>query len=169
MQCLAEAYTLLRFQGLSAREMHEVFARWNSEASDLQSYLLEISSKIVTFPDDRSDGDEEVHLLDKILDAAGSKGTGKWTVQSAADLGVASPCISAALEARFVSAQKDVRCRLERTFLSLPSQATSTSGGNASVGGGGSRERPRPLLPNATLADALLFAGDTLDSLDAGF
>ena len=141
MQYLAEAYTLLKLKGLDPQGMREIFERWNGEGSELQSYLMEITSKIVTFPDDK---DEGAYVLDKILDAAGSKGTGKWTVQCAADCGIAAPCIAAALEARFVSAQKDLRSKLEETLSSADSSA--------------SESRQAQGVSIEVIAEALLFA-----------
>ena len=152
MQFLAEAYALLRAQGMGNEEMGSVFRGWNEDGSDLQSYLMEISSKILSFPDDRPQGGDEGYLIDKVLDAAGSKGTGKWTVQCAADLGIAAPCISAALEARFVSSDVDLRRRMQDLFSSVcPAPPTA---GQEMDGEG----EARPKLAVQTVADALLFA-----------
>ena len=140
MQYLAEAYMLLKHKGLSPAAMKEIFAAWNSSESELQSYLMEITSKIVTFPDDEN---EDGYVLDSILDAAGSKGTGKWTVQCAADCGIAAPSISAALEARFVSAQKELRCQLSEKF-------PATIGASAI--------EPQEIFSIQTIAEALLFS-----------
>jgi 6-phosphogluconate dehydrogenase len=145
MQYLAEAYALLKFSGHSAQEMEKIFTEWNSESSELQSYLMEITSKIVTFPDEKTGG--KGYVLDKILDAAGSKGTGKWTVQCAADCGIAAPSIAAALEARFVSAQKDLRCQLKRKLSEEGCAVTPPK-----------RSQRDAYLPVDTIADALLFS-----------
>ena len=81
MQLICEAYNILKHGlGLSAQEMHDVFAEWNK--GELDSYLIEISRDILAFKD--TDG---APLVDKILDTAGQKGTGKWTVINSQDLG----------------------------------------------------------------------------------
>lgn len=103
MQLICEAYQLLQSGlGLSADELHEVFAEWNK--GELDSFLIEISSAIFATKDE--DGKP---LLDKILDAAGQKGTGKWTVTSALDLGMPVTLIGEAVFARCLSALKDER------------------------------------------------------------
>lgn len=106
MQLIAEAYNLMRsVLGMECREISEVFASWNK--GKLQSYLIQITSAILKKEDDEcKDGSL---ILDKIKDKTGSKGTGKWTVQQAADCGMAAPTISAALEARYISAKKEER------------------------------------------------------------
>jgi 6-phosphogluconate dehydrogenase len=104
MQLIAEAYDLLRHaMGLEAAEIAEVFAEWNH--GPLASYLIEITAAILNVID------PETHrpLVDVILDKAGQKGTGKWTAQIALDLGVPIPTISAALDARALSAMKETR------------------------------------------------------------
>jgi 6-phosphogluconate dehydrogenase len=104
MQLIAEAYDLLRsVGGLSAAELHEVFAEWNGGA--LQSYLIEITRDIFA----RRDPETGQPLVDVILDTAGQKGTGKWTSQNAFDLGAAIPTINAAVEARILSSFKAER------------------------------------------------------------
>lgn len=103
MQVIAEAYDVMRkLLGMSAGEMADVFAEWNEEQ---QSYLMEITAKVL----DTVDPETGKPLVDMILDAAGQKGTGKWGIQDALDLGVAVPTISAAAEARIVSAMKSER------------------------------------------------------------
>lgn len=106
MQLIAESYNLMKSCfGMSPEEMSKVFGDWNKR--DLESYLIEITSIILTKKDDLlGDGN---YVLDKIKDQTGSKGTGKWTVQQAADVGMPAPVISAALEARYISAQKPLR------------------------------------------------------------
>ena len=89
--------------GLTNAEIAAALADWNS--GDLSSFLVEISAAIFAKPDDRGEGD----LIDKILDKTGMKGTGKWTVQQAADLSVAAPTIEASLDARFLSGIKEER------------------------------------------------------------
>jgi len=103
MQLIAEAYHLLRdAAGLSNDEMHDVFAEWNR--GELDSYLVEITRDILAARDD-----EGRSVLDTILDAAGQKGTGKWTVRSAADLGVPMTLVAEAVFARALSALKEER------------------------------------------------------------
>ena len=102
MQVIAEAYDLMRASGMSADEMAETFARFNS--GRLESYLIEITSQILRRRDD--DGQP---LVDKVLDAAAQKGTGRWTVESALDLGQPLTLISEAVFARIVSSLKDER------------------------------------------------------------
>jgi 6-phosphogluconate dehydrogenase len=103
MQIIAEAYHVMR-EGLALphAEMHRIFGRWN--AGDLQSYLIEITRDIMAFPD--TDGKP---LLEKILDSAGQKGTGKWTGINSLELGIPVTLISEAVYARCLSALKDER------------------------------------------------------------
>ncbi len=104
MQILAEVYDILkRGKSFTNAELHELFATWNK--GDLQSFLMEITADVFLQKDDAGDGD----LVDKILDVAGSKGTGKWTSQSAMDLGTAVPVIDAAVTMRSVSTLKAER------------------------------------------------------------
>ncbi|TWT93799.1 decarboxylating NADP(+)-dependent phosphogluconate dehydrogenase [Stieleria varia] len=107
MQLICEAYQLLHeLGGLSNDELYDVFDDWNR--GDLQSYLIEISRDIFSVKDDQG-GDG--HLVDKIMDVAGAKGTGKWMSQLALDLGVPSTLVTTAVFARGLSAQKDARVR----------------------------------------------------------
>ena len=104
MQLIAEAYGLFRDGfGLSADETADIFDEWNR--GDLESYLIEITAKILRVKDPESGKP----LIDLILDKAGQKGTGKWTSQLALDLGVPIPTIDAAIVARILSSQKEVR------------------------------------------------------------
>ena len=104
MQLICEAYWMLKHAvGLSNAELFDVFDDWNR--GELQSYLIEISRDIFSVADDMADGD----LVDKVLDVAGAKGTGKWMSQLALDLGVPSTLVTAAVYARALSAQKDSR------------------------------------------------------------
>ena len=103
MQLICEAYHLMKEGlGMSAQEMHDVLAEWNQ--GDLDSFLIEITRDILAFKD--TDGQP---LLDKILDAAGQKGTGKWTVINSQELGVPITLMAEAVYARNVSALKDER------------------------------------------------------------
>ncbi len=108
MQLICEAYNIMKNGlGMSAQEMHEVFAEWNK--GELDSYLVEITRDILAYKD--TDG---TPLVDKILDTAGQKGTGKWTVQNSADLGIPITLIAEAVYARCVSALKDERVKAAR-------------------------------------------------------
>jgi 6-phosphogluconate dehydrogenase len=119
MQLICEAYDLLqRGLGLTADELHEVFAEWNK--GELDSYLIEISSEIFTHKDE--DGKP---LVDKILDAAGQKGTGKWTAISALDLGQPVTLIGESVFARCLSALKDERVTASK-ILAGPATKAST-------------------------------------------
>ncbi|MGB1816245.1 MAG: NADP-dependent phosphogluconate dehydrogenase, partial [Rubripirellula sp.] len=107
MQLICEAYQLLHeLGGLNNDELYDVFEKWNQ--GDLQSYLIEISRDIFSVKDDQG-GDG--FLVDKILDIAGAKGTGKWMSQLALDLGVPSTLVTTAVFARGLSAQKEARVR----------------------------------------------------------
>jgi 6-phosphogluconate dehydrogenase len=114
MQLIAEAYFLLKHVlGLSAQELHEIFVEWNK--GELDSYLIEITADIFT----KIDEETGKPLVDVILDKAGQKGTGKWTSQSALDLGVPLPLITESVFARFISAMKDERVKASK-LLSGP-------------------------------------------------
>jgi len=119
MQLICEAYQLLsEGLGLSADEMHEIFAEWNR--GELSSYLIEITANILAYKDE--DGQP---LLEKILDTAGQKGTGKWTGINALDLGIPLTLIGESVFARCLSAQKDERVKAAKI---LPKQQGAFSG-----------------------------------------
>ncbi len=102
MQLISEAYHIMKdFVGLSHNEMHDIFNEWNK--GDLDSYLIEITRDIMAY---QEDGEP---FVEKILDAAGQKGTGKWTGITALDLGVPLTLIGEAVFARCLSAQKEER------------------------------------------------------------
>ncbi len=104
MQLICEAYQILHHgTGLSVPELHEVFSEWNS--GELDSFLIEITANIFGFKD-ASTGRP---MVDVILDTAGQKGTGKWTIQSALDTGTPCSTMSEAVFARFLSALKEER------------------------------------------------------------
>jgi 6-phosphogluconate dehydrogenase len=104
MQLIAEAYGLFRDGfGLTTDETADIFDEWNR--GDLESYLIEITAKILRVRDPESGKP----LVDLVLDKAGQKGTGKWTSQIALDLGVPIPTIDAAIVARILSSQKEAR------------------------------------------------------------
>lgn len=104
MQLISEAYDVLKsVGGLSNEEIAKTFAEWNK--GELESFLVEITADIFTVKDNESGGE----LVDKILDKTGMKGTGKWTVQQAAELSIAAPTIAASLDSRFLSGLKEER------------------------------------------------------------
>lgn len=110
MQLICEAYQLMRdVLKMSAGEMSEVFADWNR--GELDSYLVEITRDILAYQD--TDGSA---LVDHILDAAGQKGTGKWTVSAALDEGVPLTLIGEAVFARCLSSIKDERIAASQMF-----------------------------------------------------
>jgi 6-phosphogluconate dehydrogenase len=120
MQLICEAYQLLcQLGGLNNDELYDVFETWNQ--GDLQSYLIEITRDIFSVKDDQG-GDG--FLVDKILDVAGAKGTGKWMSQLALDLGVPSTLVTTAVFARGLSAQKEARVRASAK-LDGPSQSSN--------------------------------------------
>lgn len=105
MQLIAEAYDVLKNGlGLSNQQLQETFAEWN-RTDELNSYLIEITADIFKCVDPETGH----HLIDLILDSAGQKGTGRWTVLSSLELGVPIPTIYAAVNARVMSAYKDER------------------------------------------------------------
>lgn len=114
MQLISEAYLLMRdVLGMSADEMQTVFAEW--KGTELKSYLIEITADILGYKD--SDG---APLVDKILDTAGQKGTGKWTAISALDEGVPLTLIGEAVFARCLSAVKDERVAASKEYAKKP-------------------------------------------------
>jgi 6-phosphogluconate dehydrogenase len=105
MQLIAEAYDLLKNTlGLDHKQLHEVFAEWNT-TDELNSFLIEITADIFKF----IDPDTNLPLVDVIQDAAGQKGTGRWTVESAFELAIPIPTMTAAVNARVVSFYKQER------------------------------------------------------------
>jgi 6-phosphogluconate dehydrogenase len=119
MQLICEAYQLLKDGlGLDADELHEVFAEWNK--GELDSFLIEITAEIFAKRDE--DGRP---MIDKILDTAGQKGTGKWTAISALDLGMPVTLIGEAVFARCLSALKSERVQASKV-LTGPKHATNS-------------------------------------------
>ena len=109
MQLIAEIYDILKqTAGLTNEEIAQTFHTWNN-SPELESYLVEITGIIVGTKDDMLEDGAEGYLVDKILDKTGMKGTGRWTIQEAAERSVAIPTIAAALDMRFISARKDER------------------------------------------------------------
>jgi len=139
MQLICEAFNLMkRGLGLESDQMHEVFQTWNE--GELDSYLIEITRDILAYKD--TDG---TPLVDHILDTAGQKGTGKWTVINSQDLGVPITLIAEAVYSRCVSALKEERVKAARKL-----------------------KGPRPLLPLAGKPDKRdAFISDIRDALYA--
>jgi 6-phosphogluconate dehydrogenase len=110
IQIINEAYQVMKdLLGMSADEMYEVFKKWNTE--ELDSYLIEITRDILAFKDE--DGQP---LVEKILDTAGQKGTGKWTAVTALDAGIPLTLIGESVFARCLSAQKDIRVKASKVI-----------------------------------------------------
>jgi len=115
MQLIAEAYEMLRRGlGAGADELAEIFDQWNR--GPLESFLIEITAHIFRVKDPEGGGP----LVDKVLDKAGQKGTGKWTAQVALDLAVAIPTIAAAIDARVLSSMKDERVQASKVLGGAP-------------------------------------------------
>jgi len=116
MQLITEAYQIMRdLLGMSADEMHLVFKEWNK--GDLDSYLIEITRDILAYKD--TDGKP---LVDRILDTAGQKGTGKWTGVAALDLGIPLTLIGEAVFSRCLSAIKDERVKASKILNGPPAK-----------------------------------------------
>ncbi|WP_223591874.1 NADP-dependent phosphogluconate dehydrogenase [Neobacillus bataviensis] len=116
MQLICESYHLMKtLLGLSVNELHEVFSEWNQ--GELDSYLIEITADIFT----KMDPETGKPLVDVILDTAGQKGTGKWTSQSALDLGIPLSIITESVFSRFLSAMKEERVKASK-WLKGPSE-----------------------------------------------
>ncbi|NMB50084.1 MAG: decarboxylating NADP(+)-dependent phosphogluconate dehydrogenase [Bacteroidales bacterium] len=111
MQIINEAYHLMKeLLGMTPDEQHEVFKKWNE--GKLNSYLIEITADILAFKD--TDG---TPLVEKILDTAGQKGTGKWTVITALELGIPLTLIGESVFSRCLSAQKDLRVKASKAIF----------------------------------------------------
>ncbi len=120
MQLIAEAYDILKnVGGLDNDAMADLFAAWNQ--GRLNGYLIEITADILRQRDDQTDG----HLLDVILDKAKQKGTGKWTSQTAMDLGVPIPTIDAAVTMRAISAYQLFRQDVSKLYSTITTQEPS--------------------------------------------
>lgn len=111
MQLISEAYDLLRKGAhLNNNQLYEVFKKWNE--GEMNSFLIEITRDIFQQKDDLTDG----FLVDKILDKAGAKGTGKWTSEQAMEIGVSIPTIDIAVTSRILSAYKDERVKASQLY-----------------------------------------------------
>jgi 6-phosphogluconate dehydrogenase len=116
MQLIAEAYDLLKnVGGLNAQQLQEVFAQWNT-TDELNSFLIEITANIFKY----TDPETQKPLVEIIMDAAGQKGTGRWTVMSALELGVSIPTIIAAVNARIISSYKEERVKASQELTWSP-------------------------------------------------
>ena len=111
MQLISEAYDLLkRGANLNNDQLYEVFKEWNN--GEMNSFLIEITRDIFQQKDSLTDG----YLVDKILDKAGAKGTGKWTSEQAMEIGVSIPTIDIAVTSRILSAYKDERVQASKLY-----------------------------------------------------
>ena len=114
MQQISEAYSLMKNGlGMKSQEIKEVFQDWNK--TELDSYLIEITADILGVKDENGDP-----LIDKILDAAGQKGTGKWTGINALELGIPLTLIGEAVFARCLSSFKEERTKASKIYSSPP-------------------------------------------------
>lgn len=115
MELIAESYNLMRnLLGLDVKEMADIFSEWNK--GELDSYLIDITADILTRKDDLG---SDKPIVDMILDRAGNKGTGKWSSQSALELGVPQSVITESVYARYISAMKQERVEASKV-LSKP-------------------------------------------------
>ncbi|HRX37405.1 MAG TPA: NADP-dependent phosphogluconate dehydrogenase, partial [Aestuariivirga sp.] len=122
MQMIAEIYGLMRDGlGMTAPEMAKVFAKWNT--GKLNSYLIEISSKVLATMDAKT----RKPLVDVIVDRAGQKGTGKWSVIEAQHLGIPATTLEAAVAARVLSSMKDDRVETEKVYAIARKRLKPTS------------------------------------------
>lgn len=107
MQLISEVYDILKqVANMENDEMAKLFEEWNK--GTLESYLIEITAKILAKKDDQT---TEGYVVDHILDKTGMKGTGRWTVQEAAEQSVAAPVIASALDSRYISGRKEERVK----------------------------------------------------------
>jgi 6-phosphogluconate dehydrogenase len=121
MQLIAEAYDVLKNGlGLSNKKLHSVFSEWN-KTDELNSFLIEITADIFGYIEPET----QQHLIDLIVDSAGQKGTGRWTIMSSLELGVPIPTMYAAVNARVMSSYKEERVAAS---AQLPGPATTFEG-----------------------------------------
>ncbi|WP_409339291.1 NADP-dependent phosphogluconate dehydrogenase [Lacticaseibacillus paracasei] len=112
MELIAESYNLMRnLLGLDVKEMADIFSEWNK--GELDSYLIDITADILTRKDDLG---SDKPIVDMILDRAGNKGTGKWSSQSALELGVPQSVITESVYARYISAMKQERVEASKVL-----------------------------------------------------
>ena len=111
IQIIAEAYDILtRASGIKIKQVQGIFSKWNR--AELNSFLMEIAAEVLA----KYDAETKLPLVSLVLDRAQQKGTGKWTSQSALDLGIPTPTIDAAVQARNLSALKDERISAAKVF-----------------------------------------------------
>lgn len=123
MQVIGEAYDLLRsVAGLSPAEQSEIFAQWNT--TELASYLIEITSEVLA----QVDAETGKPLVDVVVDSAGQKGTGRWTVISGLDLGSPVSAIAESVFARALSSQRDQRAEAQNVFADVATGADAAGG-----------------------------------------
>jgi len=112
MQLISEAYDLLKnVGGMSNAQLQQIFTDWNAKGSELRSFLIEITSKVINFNDPSGNGKQ---MVDEILDVVGMKGTGTWTIQAALNLTVPVPTMAAAVDGREMSMLKSQRVEAEK-------------------------------------------------------
>jgi len=146
MQLIAETYDVMRNAlGIGAAEMSAVFAGWN--AGPLESYLIEVTADVLRYVD-RESG---LPLVDLILDTAEQKGTGRWTIESALELGSPVPTIDAAVAARMLSSQRALRLRASQVLVG-PGSAGGAEAAATLLGGEGNEAALK------ALQDSLYFA-----------
>lgn len=122
MQLICEAYNIFKAAGFSNQELADIFAQWN--AGDLESFLIEITANIFR----QIDAETGQHIVDLVVDKAGQKGTGRWTMMEAVEHAVPLSCIGASVEARILSAMREQRLAAS-SVLSGPSNADFDLGG----------------------------------------
>merc|ERR1712226_242614 len=116
MQLIGEVYDILKnVVGMGNDEMAQLFKDWNK--TELDSYLIEITATILAKKDDKTN---KGHVVDYILDQTGMKGTGRWTVQEAAEQSVAAPLLAAALDSRYISGRKEERVAASKILKGPP-------------------------------------------------
>jgi 6-phosphogluconate dehydrogenase len=114
MQLIAEAYDLLKnVGGLSNADLKSTFDEWNAKGSELRSFLIDITTKVINFPDPSGSGKA---MVDVIQDKVGMKGTGTWTIQAALNLQIAAPTMAAAVDAREMSGLQSERVAAEKVL-----------------------------------------------------
>ena len=122
MQLICEAYDLMKnVLGMSNQEMHETFSEWNK--GKLDSYLIEITRDILGFQDENGE-----YVVDKILDSAGQKGTGKWTAISSLKMGIPLTLVTEAVLSRFLSALKEERVAASKVLTGTTSKFNGDKG-----------------------------------------
>ena len=128
MQLIAEAWDVMRRGlGMSAAETADVFERWNQ--GPLESFLVELTARVCRVVDAESGQ----ALVDRVLDKAGQKGTGRWTAQVALDLAVPVPTIAAAIDARVLSSMKEERERASRAIQGPPPEVAFNASDRARI------------------------------------